>query len=92
VKCSALADIGTAGAPLSATVRINGSPSSVALRFGDGARSDVEERASFWFCVSHDSVILFEAMTCLKFMFMSLQAAQRCVPVFVCTVYRLVGK
>ena len=61
VKCNALADIGTAGAPRSATLRINGSPSSAALKFSDGALSDVKERASFWFCVPLDAVTLFKA-------------------------------
>jgi hypothetical protein len=61
VKCSALADIGTAGALRSATLRLIGSPSSAALKFSDGARSDVEERAIFWFCVSLDAATLFKA-------------------------------
>jgi len=51
VKCSALADTGTAGAPGSATLRINGHTSSAALKFSDGARSDVEEhRLTQSFC------------------------------------------
>lgn len=59
VKCSASVDFGTAGAPRSATLRIDGPPSCAALKFSDGARSDVEERASFWFCVSPAAVTLF---------------------------------